>query len=340
MYLPSSTIRGDPKKQAAVMASLSVHALSTGSLTLPERFFIVPADAVAKKTVPSLSFLVQHKAADGKTTRIVFDLGLRKDISLYPKVLHKHCDSRQPMTTRPDVVESLAEGGLTVDDIDYVIFSHVHYDHVGLPSDFSNPKTKFIVGPGALDLLSGRSTLNIGSHSHFEADLLPLDRTLELPHTASLPANNETQSSSLVHSQWSDRLPPFPHSIDIFRDGLVNILSAPGHLPGHINLACRISENPPKYVVLAGDACHDIRLFTGERDIATWVDDEGKTCCIHYDIPAAKETIARLRQVSQDGLESEIDGKKIKAEVEVVFAHNWQWDEDARKRRRFWPGNL
>ena len=71
------------------------------------------------------------------------------------------------MSTDPDVIKSLAKGGLTVDDIDYVMLSHVHYDHVGMPSDFSNPKTKFIIGPGAGDLLSGKTTLDIGSHSVF-----------------------------------------------------------------------------------------------------------------------------------------------------------------------------
>jgi len=326
------------------MATATVHALSTGSLTLPERFFITPADAVAKRSVPSLSFLVQHHAADGKTIRIVFDLGIRNPTTAYPEVLQKHIASRGPVTSEPDAVSSLAKGGLRVDDIDFVMFSHVHYDHVGLPSAFSNPKTKFIVGPGALNLLSGETKLNIGSHSFFEPDLLPLDRTIELPTTdSSNKSSQPLQVAGFSTLSWNSDLSPFPHTIDLFSDGTVHVISAPGHLPGHINLAIRTS--PTKYVILAGDACHDIRLFTGERDIATWVDDTGRHCCIHYDIPRAKETIKRLADVQRQGLDVEIeDGqgskKKEKADVEVVFAHNWQWEEDAVKRGRYWPGQI
>lgn len=330
------------------MAYATVHALSTGSLTLPERFFITPADNEAKRTVPSLSFLIQHHSADNVTTRLVFDLGLRRDTNLYPEVLQKHIQSRSPVSTQPDAVASLAKGGLSPFDIDFVLFSHVHYDHVGFPSDFGTP-TKFIVGPGALDLLSGKTQLNIGSHSFFEPDLLPADRTIELPTPANtnpvleatkpLPLKAEAGTDTPLVLSWSSRpVAPFEATIDLFGDGTIFILNAPGHLPGHINLLVRTSapHEVPKYVILAGDACHDIRLFTGECDIATWTDDAGRQCCIHYDIPRAKETIARLAQVQTEGLE--ING--LRAEVEVVFAHNWAWEEDAVRRDRFWPGRL
>ena len=330
------------------MAYASVHALSTGSLTLPERFFITPADDNAKRTVPSLSFLIQHHSADGATTRLVFDLGLRRDTKLYPQVLQKHIQSRSPVSTEPDAVASLAKGGLSPSNINFILFSHVHYDHVGLPSDFG-PPTKFIVGPGALDLLSGTNQLNIGSHSFFEADLLPPDRTIELPTpsatnpvlsaTKPLPPKAESGIDTPLILSWSSHpLPSFENTIDLFGDNTIHILHAPGHLPGHINLLVRTSapNEPPKFVILAGDACHDIRLFTGERDIATWQDDTGRQCCIHYDIPRAKETIARLAKVQREGIE--VAG--VRGEVEVVFAHNWEWEEDAVRRGRFWPGKL
>ncbi|KAK5945455.1 hypothetical protein PMZ80_002660 [Knufia obscura] len=334
------------------MAHATVHALSTGSLTLPERFFITPADNEAKRTVPSLSFLIQHRSADGITTRLVFDLGLRRDTNLYPSVLQKHIASRSPVTTHPDAVASLAKGGLNPSDINFILFSHVHYDHVGLPSDFSSP-TKFIVGPGALDLLSGKTQLNIGSHSFFEPDLLPPDRTIELPTptttnpileaTKPLPLKAEAATDTPLILTWSSRpLLPFKNTIDLFGDGTIYILNAPGHLPGHINLLIRTSssstQESPKFVLLAGDACHDIRLFTGERDIATWQDDSGRQCCIHYDIPRAKETIGRLARVQREGIETEVGG--VRGEVEVVFAHNWEWEGDAVRRGRFWPGRL
>lgn len=104
---------------------VQVHALQAGRLTLPERFFVHPASENAKRTVPSLSFLIQHVSSANKTTRIVFDLGLRHPSANYPIPIQRHLGTWHPMTTEPDVLQSLAAGGLSTDDIDYVVYSHV-----------------------------------------------------------------------------------------------------------------------------------------------------------------------------------------------------------------------
>ena len=107
-------------------ATVKVHALQAGHFTLPERFFVHPASETARRTVPSLAFLIEHQdAGSDKTTRIVFDLGLRRCVDKYAEPIQQHIESRQPMTTLPDVTESLKAGGITPDDIDYVVYSHV-----------------------------------------------------------------------------------------------------------------------------------------------------------------------------------------------------------------------
>lgn len=107
-------------------ATVSVHALPAGHFSLPEYQFVHPVSEDARKTVPSLAFLIQHQdLQSGQVTRIVFDLGLRRDIKRYAAPIQKHVETRQPMTTDPDVVKSLAKGGLTPKDIDYVLYSHV-----------------------------------------------------------------------------------------------------------------------------------------------------------------------------------------------------------------------
>ena len=107
-------------------ANVSVQALSCGHFTLPEHQFVKPSSLEARRTVPSLAFLIQHVNCDtGKRTNILFDLGLRGDLNSYPAPVQKHIESRRPIESRPDVVENLAKGGLRPEDIDYIILSHV-----------------------------------------------------------------------------------------------------------------------------------------------------------------------------------------------------------------------
>lgn len=107
-------------------ATVSVSALSSGHFSLPEYQFVHPISHEARRTVPSLAFLIEHmNHSTCEKTRIVFDLGLRRDPKRYAIPIQKHIESRQPMSTLPDVTESLARGGLGPDDIDYIIFSHV-----------------------------------------------------------------------------------------------------------------------------------------------------------------------------------------------------------------------
>lgn len=113
-------------KPPASIATVEVHVLSAGHFTLPEEQFVQPATPGARKTVPSLCFLIQHASPlTDIPTRIVFDLGLRRDTNRYSEAIRRHVTTRQPLDIDPDVVKSLSRGGLTPQDIDYVIYSHV-----------------------------------------------------------------------------------------------------------------------------------------------------------------------------------------------------------------------
>lgn len=315
-----------PPSPPAERAFVSVHALSAGHFSLPEYQFVHPVSRDARKSVPSLAFLIQHHD-QGRVTRIVFDLGLRRDITRYAEPIQKHVTTRQPMTTDPDVVKSLAKGGLTPQDIDYVIYSHVHWDHIGEPRDF--PTSTFVVGHGAESLLNGTSSSLRGGHSFFEPDLLPQGRTIGLPdpsHQATSNAIPAYQKSGEINfnQPWKPH-GRCPQTLDIFNDGSVYIVNAPGHLPGHINILAQISETHQIY--LAGDACHDRRILTGEKEIGEWNDAHGLVCCIHADRKAAEETIARIRELEKDG-------------VEIIFAHDVEWESVLANQARYFGAGV
>ncbi|KAK8201961.1 hypothetical protein M8818_005486 [Zalaria obscura] len=302
-------------------ATVTVHALSAGHLTLPEGHFVYPSSATARNTVPSLSFLIQHdNPSTGNPTRIVFDLGLRRDVNRYSEPIRRHAATREPLATQPDVVKSLAKGGLTPDDIDYVIYSHVHWDHIGEPRDFTH--STFVVGHGATDLLHGTSTALRGGHSFFEPDLLPPDRTIELsdPKRAQKEPGPHEPGMLDLNQPWTS-LGHLPRTMDVFQDGSLYIVDAPGHLPGHVNLLATTELGQQIY--LAGDACHDRRIMTGEREIGEWRDAEGQVCCIHADRREAEETIERIRRLEGQG-------------VEVIFAHDVEWEGNELNQGRFW----
>lgn len=124
--MSSVSEKNDPPSPPLEEAIVQVHALAAGHFSLPEYQFVHPSSKTARTTVPSLAFLIQHiDISTGKRTKILFDLGLRRDVNRYSEPIRKHTETRQPMSTDPDVVKSLAAGGLSPHDIDYVILSHV-----------------------------------------------------------------------------------------------------------------------------------------------------------------------------------------------------------------------
>jgi glyoxylase-like metal-dependent hydrolase (beta-lactamase superfamily II) len=328
---------------------VTVSALDGGYITLPERLFVTDADPEKRATVPSLAFLLQHPSpspSGGGTdvTRLVFDLGVKRDLTGYTPAQISHIAQRQPVITDPDCAASLrsaaAEPPLDpAKDIDFVVLSHVHWDHVGTSSDFS--RATFVVGSGTLDLLKhGAGALYPAEL--FNHDELPVSRTVELPpvpgditrstptHTPSPPSTEALLPASAAKWAWRP-LAGFPAVLDFFGDGSLYVIDSPGHLYGHVNLLARLGEQ--RYVYLGGDCCHDPRILTGEKGIALYEDGRGGTRSVHVDTGVAERTLERIRVFAKGTL---FGGEEI--EVEVVVAHDAAWRE--ANGRRFWPGTL
>ncbi|KAK0622416.1 hypothetical protein B0T14DRAFT_563868 [Immersiella caudata] len=323
---------------------VTVSALDAGHLTLPERLFVTDADPERNTTVPSLSFLIQHPSPppgrpSATQTNIVFDLGIKRDLTGYTPAQQAHIAQRQPIITSPDCADSLRRGGLDpAHDIDLTLLSHIHWDHIGTPSDF--PASTFLVGSGTL------SMLHHGAGPLYPAELfnpseLPPSRTIELP--PSLTSIPHTPSHTPTPLDTKAKLPPFRstwewtplpgsttlNAIDIFADASLYLIDSPGHLPGHINLVARTAEK--KYVYLGGDCCHDARIWTGDKGIALYSDGKGGLRSVHVDTEAARGTL--------EGMRAWVEGREREGwEVEMVLAHDAGWREG--NGGRFWPGCL
>lgn len=242
----------------APVVCVSVSALDAGHLTLPERLFVTDADPEKRSTVPSLAFLIQHPSpsisAPGRNgTNLVFDLGVKRNVDGYRPAQRDRVAQRQPVITKPDCADSLrygaagsrkggeGAGSVLIDparDIDFVVLSHVRWDHVGTPSDFS--EATFLVGSGTQDLLrNGAGPLYPAEL--FNHDEVPTSHTVELPAVQResggaynagphVPKHTETPANS------SSKLPPaatswawkplagFPNALDLFGDGSVSLV--------------------------------------------------------------------------------------------------------------------
>lgn len=102
-----------------------VSALEGGHVDIPVAFFLEGAPETERLLVPALSFLLTHSKTG---TKVVFDLGIRKNIETFPPRLQQRIKEFLPVHVKQDVAESLVQGGVEPDDIQYVLLSHLHFD--------------------------------------------------------------------------------------------------------------------------------------------------------------------------------------------------------------------
>ena len=149
---------------------------------------------------------------------MLWDAGLGDDIAAYPKGQIKvGLHFRVPRT----LASQLAGLGLRPDDIQYVGLSHLHADHSGNARLF--PHATFIVSPA------------------------------ELAWARQVPTPDGVLADR-VAAVATATIRPAPGDLDVFGDGTVQMISTPGHTPGHHALMVRLQR--AGVVLLSGDVAH------------------------------------------------------------------------------------
>ena len=140
------------------------------------------------------------------------------------------------------LAEQIVSAGLEFDlsSLDYMAFSHIHYDHVGVANEMS----------GATWLVQ---------RGDYEA---------AFAEPITVPA---VQPELLTNLRDADRL-ILDGDHDVFGDGRVRLISAPGHTPGHQVLFLDLEWAGP--LVLSGDLYH-FRISRDDRRVPVFnVDPE------------------------------------------------------------------
>ncbi|KAK4940773.1 hypothetical protein LTR10_019166 [Elasticomyces elasticus] len=190
------------------------------------------------KTSPSLTFFLEHPSG----RKLVFDLGIRKDYGNYSKSIADYLPTtKYDIQVTKNVIDILQEHGISGSDIEAVIWSHWHWDHIGDPSTFPL-STDLIVGPGFKEVMLPGYPTNPNSpirESDYEGRRL---REIEFD-----------SATQLRIGQFS--------AFDYFGDGSFYLLDSPGHAIGHLCGLARTTTNPDTFVLMGGDICHYAGIF-------------------------------------------------------------------------------
>ena len=174
---------------------MKMNVLSGGSLRMPRRIYIPDAGPDETLDLPVSCFLIRHAKAN-----VLFDTGCHPTVATQPTERWGPLTKfMQPLMQPGDgVIEQLATVGLSPDDIDIVVNSHLHCDHCGCNEFFT--KATFVV------------------HEH------------EL-QTARKP---ESEGRGYFKADWDHPMPvdTIDGEKDLFNDGRVVLVPLPGHSPG------------------------------------------------------------------------------------------------------------
>lgn len=149
-----------------------------------------------------------------------------------------------PRAPKASLVEQLARIGVRPEAVEFVGISHHHGDHTGQLAAF--PKATLLIGQGDWD------------------DVRPEDApagTDAKAHAARrAPFAPWTAGGGTVETLTRDRR-------DVFGDGRVQMISLPGHTPGHHGLLVRLEKRGA--VLLTGDVTHFHENYRSDG-VPTW----------------------------------------------------------------------
>ena len=191
---------------------------------------------------------------------MIFDLGVRPDWQNYAPRVVSLIKATTTVTPGSDVSSVLATDtsglGIQSADIEAVIWSHNHFDHIGDMSRFPH-STDLVVGTGV------PAASWPGYPSNEGAAVLDADADGRVVREISFDGSDSEWESGKGSSLKIGRFDAF----DYFGDGSFYLLDAPGHATGHMcGLARTASASaqdgwPSSFVFMGADACHNLGIL-------------------------------------------------------------------------------
>ncbi len=219
---------------------MQIHALTTGMVRL-KRAFLFASDGWRRQLdlfapgewcepVPIHCWAIEH----GDRLLLV-DTGETADVRDIPF-------ARFEVTREQELPQTLRAAGLSLADVDSVVLTHMHGDHIDgarhvrVPIQIHEAELAFARTGGAR----------------------LMRRVLRQP----LPAGITVQPLALDGGSFG----AFHHSKALSDDGRIQAVATPGHTPGHISIVC--IDDDGRHVLLAGDATDTLEQLRALRQDA------------------------------------------------------------------------
>ena len=161
-------------------------------------------------------FLLEHPTKG----LILIDTGYGKDLLESTKTgIYSIYQTLLPVTYTPEdsIVFQLAQDGISLKDLSYLILTHFHPDHIGALPEFKD--VPWIYRSDTLEQLMGFSKWRGLTHG-FIRPLVP-----------SIPK----RSIPIVENDFKEKWNLFP-SVDLFGDGTLHLVDLPGHALGQMGV--------------------------------------------------------------------------------------------------------
>jgi N-acyl homoserine lactone hydrolase len=246
-----------PAPAAPAAPGVKLYAMNCGDLEFADVGMFADDGSMkgVARTFIDPCYLIRHPGGD-----LLWDVGVPESIADLPDGL-KPDGFPVHIKVSKKLSAQLAELGLTPADVEFVSFSHMHFDHTGNANLFA--ASNWIVDAderAAMFSEKARAGKDFSSYNALE-----------------------TAKTTLIEGDASH---------DVFGDGSVVIHQAPGHTPGHTVLLVKPGTTAP--VLLTGDMWH-LEESREKRLVPSFNVDRAQTIASMDKVEAlAKDTGARI----------------------------------------------
>lgn len=260
-----------------MQTGLKIKIFEAGHCVHPS-FVVKPGSGLKPRSFPAAVALIQHPTKGN----ILFDTGYHEHFFRatrpFPERFYAWTTPCHYQKER-GIVAQLAKEKIGPHEIEHLVLSHFHADHIAAVSEFAH--SQLHCQQKGVDALTKGGRVG-GVRKGYLKALLPqqLESNLVMHRDFSIPIGE-----ILPHCQGVDLL-----CKDMFNDGLIYMVSLPGHAAGQVGLLVKREQG---WLFLLADACWLIENLTEN------IDQHWLANLLCDDTQAYKQTLSELRNCYQ-----------------------------------------